>query len=372
MRSIGIILAGGVSKNLGVLTRERAAAAMPVGGCYRAIDFSLSNMSNSGVSKVAIITQYNSRSLHNHLSSAKWWNFGYKHGRLFIFSPYISEGNQFWYRGTADAIYQNLLFLKKSHEKNVIISHGDIIFKINFNTVIDFHEKNNANITLIYKKKINNDSFNLCDFGLLEIDENNRLVNFDEKPLDPKSDNIFAGIYIFSRDMLIEILETILSQNRYDLISDIIIRYRKKLKIMAYEIKSYWNVLNNIESFYRVNFDFLNKNIRDEFLHTYPYIETKPKDDPPAKYNFNAKTKNSIVGSGSILNGYTENSILFNKVYIGELTSVKNSIIMDKCQIGNNCVVENAILDKSVVLSDNKKIQGSQIDLAVVSKHSIF
>jgi glucose-1-phosphate adenylyltransferase len=141
---------------------------------------------------------------------------------------------------------------------------------------------------------------------------------------------------------------------------------------MTYEFKGYWQPLNNITAFYKANFDFLKKNIRDEFLHTYPYIVTKPKDDPPAKYNFNAQTKNSIVGSGSILNGYIENSILFNEIYTGEQTFIKNSIIMDECHIGNNCLIENAILDKSVVLSNGKKIYGTSANPVVISKHTVF
>ena len=139
MRAVGIILAGGNSHRMKELSNKRAIAAMPVAGSYRAIDFALSNMSNSSVQKVAVLTQYNSRSLNEHLSSSKWWNFGRKQGGMFVFTPTITADNGSWYRGTADAIYQNLDFLKKSHEPYVIIASGDCVYKLDYNKVLEYH-----------------------------------------------------------------------------------------------------------------------------------------------------------------------------------------------------------------------------------------
>lgn len=139
MRAVGIILAGGKNERLGELTAVRATSAMPIGSCYRAIDFNLSNMSNSGINKVAVITQYNSRSLNDHLSSAKWWDFGSKQGGLFVFTPFLSNDNNFWFRGTADSMYQNITFLKRSNEPYVVIASGDGVFKFDYNEVIDYH-----------------------------------------------------------------------------------------------------------------------------------------------------------------------------------------------------------------------------------------
>ena len=139
MRALGIILAGGNSNKLGDLSAKRAVAAMPITGSYRAIDFALSNMTNSHIQKVAVFTQYNTRSLNEHLNSSKWWDFGRKQGGLFIFTPTITAANSYWYKGTADALYQNIKFLKESHEPYVVIASGDGVYKLDYNKVLEEH-----------------------------------------------------------------------------------------------------------------------------------------------------------------------------------------------------------------------------------------
>ena len=146
MKAVGIILAGGISNKLRQLTSNRAPAAMPIAGSYRAIDFALSNMSNSGIQKVAVFTQYNARSLNEHLTSSKWWDFGRKQGGLYVFTPIITADNGYWYRGTADAIYQNLDFLKKCHEPYVVISSGDAVYKLDYEKVLEYHMDKKADI----------------------------------------------------------------------------------------------------------------------------------------------------------------------------------------------------------------------------------
>jgi len=368
MRAVGIILAGGKNERMGDLTAIRATSAMPVGSCYRAIDFSLSNMSNSGIDKVAVITQYNSRSLHDHLSSAKWWDLGSKQGGLFVFTPFLSNENNFWFRGTADSIYQNITFLKRSNEPYVVIASGDGIYQFDYNELIDYHVRKNADITILCKDMRDRD---LRDFGILEVDENNRMIDFEEKPVEPQTTIASLGIYVISRTLLIKLLETILPEARYDLVKDIIIRYRKKLNMYAYMFDGYWSTINSVQSYYDANMDFLRREVRDVFLAQEPYIETKPKDEPPAKYNVGANVQNTLVGSGSILNGYVDHSILFRRVFIGENSSVKNSIVMEGCYIGNNCVVENAILDKEVILSDGKSLIGQPDQPMIVRKSSV-
>lgn len=371
MRAIGIILAGGNNEKLEELTLHRAAAAMPIGGCYRVIDFALSNMSNSGVNKVCVITQYNSRPLHSHLSSAKWWNLGRKYGGLFVFSPYLSNNNSFWFRGTADAIYQNLSYLKLSNEPYVIITSGNQIYKLDYQDALDFHLENKADITIVSKRIDKQDKKDLRDYGVMQIDDNKRVIDFEEKPIEPQSNLISLGIYIVSRTLLINLLESILPDNRYSLVDDIIIRYRKKLKIMSYEFNGYWQSINSVKAYYETNMDFLNRDIRDLFMKRYPFIETKPKDEPPVKYNSNSKIKGALIGSGSIINGLVENSIMFSKVYTGDNSVIKNSIVMDKSYVGNNCLIENAIIDKEVILSDGKKIIGSVDKPIVIAKGSV-
>ena len=151
MRALGIILAGGNNFRMKELSQKRAIAAMPLAGSYRAIDFSLSSMTNSHVQKVAVFTQFNARSLNAHLSSSKWWDFGRKQGGLYVFTPIMTNESSYWYRGTADAIYQNIDFLKNSHEPYVIIASGDGIYKMDFNKLLEYHIEKKADITVVCK-----------------------------------------------------------------------------------------------------------------------------------------------------------------------------------------------------------------------------
>jgi len=370
MKAIGIILAGGNSERLKELCEVRAISALPIGSSYRAIDFTLSNMSNSNIGKVAVITQYNSRSLHDHLSSAKWWNLGTKQGGLFIFSPFLSNQNSYWFRGTADSIYQNISFLEKSNEPYVLIVSGDAVYKMNYQDIINYHIEKNSDITVVCKD-LSNTTKDVHDFGIMEFDENMRMLDFEEKPVEPQSNMASLGIYVIKRTLLIKLLETIISEARYDLVKDIIIRYRKKLNIYGYEYNGYWNTLNNVKAYMDINMDFLNKDIRSNFIKQ-PYIETKPKDEPPAKYNSGADVRNAIIGSGSILNGHVKDSVLFRKVFVGENSSVNHSVIMEGSHICKGCVIENAIIDKDVVISDGKQIIGTPDKPFVVAKGAVL
>lgn len=366
MKAIGIILAGGNNEmRLGDLTSVRAAAALPVGSCYRAIDFPLSNMSNSMINKVAVITQFNSRSLNDHLLSSKWWDFGRKQGGLYVFSPYISNDNSFWFRGTADSIYQNISFLERSNENYVVIASGDAIYKMDYRKIIEYHKEKEADITVVCKQMHDRD---LTKFGIMKLDDDNRITEFEEKPIEPQTDIASLGIYVISRKLLIELLNEIVPEGRFDIVKDIIIRYRRRLKIYGYKFNDYWSSIGSgVMDYYNTNMDFLKCDIRRKFTKDFPYTFTKPKDEPPVKYNDGAEVSNVAIGGGSIINGKVESSVLFRRVYIGENTVVKNSILMEGCYIGNNCVVENAILDKQVSVSDGKEVRGSA-DAPVVFK----
>ena len=366
MRAVGIILAGGNSHKMRELTHRRAIAAMPVAGSYRAIDFALSNMSNSHIQKVAVLTQYNARSLNEHLNSSKWWDFGRKQGGLYVFTPTITADNGYWYRGTADAIYQNLDFLRKCHEPYVIISSGDAVYKMDYNKALEYHIRKKSDVTVVCKRlDVDEDA---SRFGTLKMNEDMRIEEFEEKPMLATSNMISAGIYVIRRRLLIDLIEHCAEEERHDFVTDILIRYKNLKRMYAYEIKDYWNNISTVEAYYQTNMDFLNKDIRDTFVNEYPYIETKPKDEPPAKYNIGAEVTDSIVGSGTIFNGKVDHSIVFRKVYIAEDAQVRNSILMEGCRIGRGCVVENAILDKEVELSDGQRIIGVSSDEPAVLK----
>lgn len=356
MKAVGIILAGGSSNRLKELTKKRAAAAMPIAGSYRAIDFALSNMSNSRISKVAVLTQYNSRSLNEHLSSAKWWDFGRKQGGLYVFTPTITAENSFWFRGTADAIYQNLDFLRKCHEPYVVITSGDAVYKMDYNDVIEYHVAKKADITVVCKEL--KEGEDARRFGTLKMDEDMRIHEFEEKPMFARSNIISTGIYVIRRRLLIDLVEQCVEDERYDFVKDILIRYKNLKKIYAYKMDAYWSNIATVDSYYKTNMDFLKGDIRNYFFREYPEILSKVSDLPPAKYHPGANVKNSLVASGSIVNGTVENSILFKKVFVGNNCVIKNSIILNDVYLGDNTYIENCIIESRDTIRANTRHVG--------------
>lgn len=351
MKAIGIILAGGNSNRMRELSRKRAISAMPVGGSFRCIDFALSNMSNSHVQTVAVLTQYNSRSLNEHLSSSKWWDFGRKQGGLYLFTPTVTAENSDWYRGTADAIYQNIDFLKKRHEPYVIISSGDCVYKMDYNELLDYHVEKKADITVVCKDMpAQND---VSRFGVVKMNEESRIVEFEEKPLVAQSNTVSTGVYVIRRRQLIEMLEKAAEENRYDFVSDILVRYRSVKRIFGFKIKTYWNNIASVEDYYQTNMDFLKPEVRSFFFRQDPKIYSKVDDLPPAKYNVGSEVSNSLISSGCIINSKVENSILFKQVFVGKNCVIKNSIILNGAYIGDNTHVENCIVESNGTLMPN-------------------
>ncbi|MBR1597793.1 MAG: glucose-1-phosphate adenylyltransferase subunit GlgD [Lachnospiraceae bacterium] len=352
MRAIGIILAGGNSSRMGELSAKRAVAAMPVTGSYRAIDFSLSNMTNSHIQKVAVFTQYNSRSLNEHLNSSKWWDFGRKQGGLYVFTPTITTTNSYWYQGTADALYQNISFLKESHEPYVVIASGDGVYKLDYSKVLEQHIEKGADITIV-TKDINPEEDDVSRFGVVKCNDDMQVIDFEEKPLVAQTQTASIGVYVIRRRQLIELLEACAKEGRTDFVKDILIRYKSVKKIYAYKMDSYWRNIGTIDSYFKTNMDFLKKDIRDYFFRQYPDVYSKVDDLPPAKYNGDAVVNNSLIASGCIVNGTVENSVLFKKVYVGNNCVIRNSIILNDVHIGDNSVIENCIVESRDTLRAN-------------------
>ena len=363
-------MAGGSSNKMRELTRRRAPAAMPIAGSYRAIDFVLSNMSNSHIQKVAVLTQYNARSLNEHLNSSKWWDFGRKQGGLYVFTPIITVDNGSWYRGTADAIYQNLDFLKKCHEPYVIITSGDAVYKMDYEAVLEYHVAEKADITVVCRDLPQGEDARR--FGTLKLDNDMRVLEFEEKPMMATSNTISTGIYVIRRRLLIELIEECIEDERYDFVSDILIRYRNVKKICGYKINDYWSNIATVEAYYRTNMDFLRPEVRNHFFKEYPEICTKVSDLPPAKYNPGAVVKNSLIASGSIINGTVENSILFKKVFVGSNCIIRNSIILNDVYLGDNTCIENCIVESDSTIRANTHHVGEEKIKVIVEKNERY
>ncbi len=351
MKAIGIILAGGTNNRMRELTKRRAVAAMPIGGAFCGIDFALSSMSNSHIQTVAILTQYNARSLNEHLSSSKWWNFGRKQGGMYLFTPTITADNSDWYRGTADAIYQNIDFLKKRHEPYVIISSGDCVYKLDFSKVIEYHIQKKADITVVCKDMPVNED--VSRYGVVRLDEDSRITEFDEKPLDATSNTISTGIYVVRRRLLVELLENAAEEGRYDFVNDILIRYRNAKRVYGYKSNSYWSNIADVNAYFKTNMDFLRDDVRSYFYKEEPRVYSKVDDLPSAKFNPGSDISNSLVSSGCIVNGKVENSVLFKQAFIGKNCVIKNSVILDDVYIGDNTYIENCIVESGCTLNPN-------------------
>ncbi|MBU5476039.1 glucose-1-phosphate adenylyltransferase subunit GlgD [Eubacterium sp. MSJ-21] len=365
MRAIGIILAGGNSSRMGELSAKRAVAAMPIVGSYRAIDFTLSNMTNSHIQKVAVYTQYNSRSLNEHLNSSKWWDFGRKQGGLYLFTPTITATNSYWYKGTADALYQNINFLKSAHEPYVVIASGDAVYKLDYNKVLEEHIATGADITVVCKD-IQPGEDDINRFGVVKLADDNRVISFEEKPIVAETNTASIGVYVVRRRQLIELLEACAAEGRSDFVNDILVRYKNVKKIYAYKLDSYWRNIGTIDSYFKTNMDFLKKDIRDYFFRQHPDVYSKVEDLPPAKYNGDAVVSNSLIASGSIINGTVEDSVLFKKVYIGNNCVIKNSIILNDVHIGDNCYIENCIVESRDTLRANTVHTGDPNEIKVI------
>ena len=372
MRAMGIILAGGGNKHskMGELAQKRAVAAMPVAGSYRSIDFSLSNMTNSHIQKVAVLTQDNARSLNEHLSSSKWWDFGRKQGGLYVFTPTRTADNNDWYRGTADSIAQNLDFLKESHEPYVVIASGDGVYKMDYNKVLEYHIEKKADITVVCKEF--DESVNVDRFGCVKTDMDGRITEFEEKPVRALSHTVSCGIYVVRRRQLIEMIEKAADENRYDFVSDILIRYKDLKRIYAYKTTDYWKNISTVQDYFDANMDFLKPEIRDYFFKQYPDIYSKIDDLPPAKYNVGVSVKNSLISSGSIINGTVENSVIFKKVFVGNNCVIKNSIILNDVYIGDNTVIENCIVESRGTIRANSFHKGEGDIKIVVEKNERY
>lgn len=369
--TMGIILTGGQKSGLKELAEIRSSSAIPVGGKYRAIDFVLSNMVNSGITNVGVITQYSFRSLMDHLGSGKEWDLDRRYNGLLVFPPYLSGDNSGWYRGTADAMYNNITYLKRSDEEYVLISTGNCVYKMIFDEMLEYHIEKGADITVAYREMDDFLPEEMSMMGIMELDDCGKILDLQEKPQNPKSKNGSMGIYILKRELLISLLEECAAHGDYDFVKDVLIKKLNKLNIFGYKFSGYWRNLSTIRIYYRCNMELLNPVIREELFRENGKIYTKVKDEAPAKYNDEAEVRNSIVADGCIIEGYVENSVLFRGVTVSKGTCIRNSIIMQGAVIEENASLEYAILDKNVTITAGKQLKGEYNWPVTVGKNAV-
>ena len=295
--------------------------------------------------------------------------FRQKAGRTLCVHPTVTANNSWWYRGTADAIYQNLSWLKNSHEPYVIITSGDGIYKLDYNKVLEYHIAKRADITVVCTECRDDDP---SRFGVLKMNEDFRIEEFEEKPMVYSSNLISTGIYVIRRRQLIELIERCAQEDRHDFVKDILIRYKNLKRIYGYKLDSYWSNISTVESYYRTNMDFLKREVRDYFFNQYPGVYSKIDDLPPAKYNPGSVVKNSLIASGCIINGQIENSVIFKNVYVGNNCVIKNSIVLNDVYLGDNTHIENCIVESRDTIRANSYYCGEDGIKIVVEKNERY
>lgn len=369
---IAMILAGGQGSRLGALTKGNAKPAVPFGGKYRIIDFTLSNCSNSGIDTVGVLTQYRPQILNTHIGIGSPWDLDRNTGGVSILQPYMKESGGKWYKGTADAIFQNRHYIDSFDPEYVLVLSGDHIYKMNYAKMLEYHKERNSDATIaVFQVPISEAS----RFGIMNTDENNKIYEFEEKPKKPKNNLASMGIYIFNWKMLKKYLHEDENDEKSsnDFGKNIIPKLLEGSKnVYAYPFEGYWKDVGTIESYWEANMDLLHDenglDIHDQNWKIYSVNPTRP----PQYIGPASDIKDSFIAEGCIVLGKVYNSVLFPGVYVSENSTIKDSVIMQNTRIGENSLISKAIVgtnadiaagctignnNEIVVIPDNGKVK---------------
>ena len=363
---IAMILAGGQGTRLGVLTKQTAKPAVPFGGKYRIIDFALSNCANSGIKNIGVVTQYQPLELNEHIGKGAAWGLTSRSGGATILQPYSSSDGEKWFKGTANAIYQNISYIDSLDPKYVLILSGDHIYKMDYAAMLEDHIKNKASLTVgvipVSMKEASR-------FGIMNTDQNGRIIEFEEKPAQPKSNLASMGIYIFNWETLRRYLVEDQAKNREmeDFGKNVIPAYLSNAEnCFAYSFEGYWKDVGTIESLWEANMEFLDPehplNISEDTWRIY----TSNPVTPPQFLTEDAQIKHSLVVDGCYIAGQVDNSLMSRDVKVGPNSKVDHSVVMSSATIGKGCRVEYAIIGEQAVIADGASVIGTPDQIATV------
>lgn len=364
--AVAMILAGGQGSRLGKLTKQTAKPAVSFGGNYRIIDFALSNCANSRINTVGVVTQYQPLILNEHVGNGENWGLDRHSGGATILQPYSSIDGEKFFKGTAHAIYQNIEYIDLYDPEYLVVLSGDHIYKMDYEKMLEYHKAKNALLTIAVMPVPWEEA---SRFGIMNTDESGRIVEFDEKPEEPKSNLASMGIYIFNWSRLKKYLKDAVDKGTPmdDFGHHVIPAYlRNSESIYAYKFEGYWKDVGTIESLWEANMEFLDPNHELDIRDSSWRIFSKTLNTTPQQIMGDAKVNDSMITDGCYVAGEVEHSILSTNVKIGRGSVVKDSVIMPNTVIGENCFIEKAIIGENAHLYDGARLIGEKGNIAVV------
>lgn len=347
-KCIAMLLAGGQGSRLCSLTTNIAKPAVPFGGKYRIIDFTLSNCTNSGIDTVGVLTQYQPLLLHSYIGIGSAWDLDRRNGGVTVLPPYSVSSGVKWYEGTANAIYQNINYIEQYDPDYVLVLSGDHIYKMDYGKMLDYHMMKNADVTI---SVIEVPWSEASRFGIMNTNEQMEIIEFEEKPKNPKNNLASMGIYIFNWPLLKEYLQmdNANPHSSHDFGKDVIpLLLRKRKRLVAYPFKGYWKDVGTVKSLWEANMDLLDeKNELDLFDHSWRIYSVNP-NQPPQYISDEAVVVHSLVNEGCVVEGNVEHSILFQGVHVQKGAMVKDCVIMPDAVIGEGVYIERAIVPPNI------------------------
>ncbi|MBN2382408.1 glucose-1-phosphate adenylyltransferase [bacterium] len=360
-QTLALVLAGGQGSRLGPLSSQRAKPAVPFGSIYRLIDFSLSNALHSDVRWMGILTQYRPASLMDHIGLGHTWNFIEPFRQMKILPPQYGRHDHDWYQGTADAIYQNLNFINRVDVDLVLILSGDHIYKCDYKDLIDYHRKVGADLTI---SGIEIPRRLVSQFGIISTDPRQRIIEFQEKPKESKSNMASMGVYVFRRDVLERVLTEAQIEKKYDFGKDIIPRMITTHRVFLYPFTGYWRDVGTINSYWESNMDII-RDLVDFSLPKWQVITNHRFTEfgvrKPSLFRPDARIVNSVIANGCLIEGEVVSSILSPGVIVERGAQVHHSVIFHDCRIKADAVVHCAIIDKECVIGAKSSIGSALI-----------
>ncbi|WP_071393748.1 glucose-1-phosphate adenylyltransferase [Bacillus tuaregi] len=356
-KCIAMLLAGGKGSRLNALTKDIAKPAVPFGGKYRIIDFALSNCTNSGISTVGVLTQYQPLVLNSYIGIGSTWDLDRMDGGVTVLPPYSASSEVKWYTGTASAVYQNLNYIEQHDPEHVLILSGDHIYKMNYEEMLDYHMKKKADGTISVIEVPWDEA---SRFGIMNTDENLAVTEFAEKPDEPQSNLASMGIYIFKWEILKEYLylDAKNTESSHDFGKDIIPKLLEdQKKLFAYPFKGYWKDVGTVKSLWEANMDLLDEQCDlDLFDYDWRIYSVNP-NQKPQYISPEAEVSESLLNEGCSIEGVVTKSVLFQGVTVKKGAMVKESVIMPDAVIGENVFIERAIVPSHVHIPDNTVIK---------------